>query len=233
VSEEIWADPLGGVMMGMYRLVIDGKPSFYEFMHLSEEQGSLVLKLKHFNPDLTAWEEKDRFVTFPLVKLGTKEAFFSGLTFRLTPEGRLEILLALQQNGKVREEPFDLAIGAIHRREFVPRDPDCRISSVGACRDGRRWDQDYSRRERQGMSGERFPAVRSGRRMSACRASAPEAYFGTFALPFSILAAAVQSKSGPEGPPLLDRGPWTYFTSLCVTSWTSCFFFEPRLRPWI
>jgi hypothetical protein len=109
VSEEIWADPIGGVMMGMYRLVIDGKPSFYEFMHLSEEQGSLALKLKHFNPDLTAWEEKDRFVTFPLVKLGTEEAFFNGLTFRLTPEGRLEIFLALQQNGKVREERFDLA----------------------------------------------------------------------------------------------------------------------------
>ncbi len=108
VSEEIWADPVGGVMMGMYRLVINGKPSFYEFMHLSEEQGSLALKLKHFNPDLTAWEEKDRFVTFPLVKLGTKEAFFSGLTIRLLADGKLEIFLALQQNGKVREERFEL-----------------------------------------------------------------------------------------------------------------------------
>jgi hypothetical protein len=37
--------PAGGVMMGMYRLVIDGKPSFYEFLHLAEDQGSLVLKL--------------------------------------------------------------------------------------------------------------------------------------------------------------------------------------------
>ncbi len=108
VSEEIWADPVGGVMMGMYRLVTDGKPSFYEFMHLAEDQGSLTLKLKHFNPDLTAWEEKDRFVSFPLVKLGDKEAFFSGLTFRLLADGKLEIFLALQQNGKVREERFVL-----------------------------------------------------------------------------------------------------------------------------
>jgi hypothetical protein len=108
VSEEIWADPVGGVMMGMYRLVIDGKPSFYEFMHLAEDQGSLALKLKHFNPDLTGWEEKDRFVTFPLVKLGQKEAFFSGLTFKLLADGRLEIYLALRQNGKVREERFVL-----------------------------------------------------------------------------------------------------------------------------
>jgi hypothetical protein len=108
VSEEIWADPVGGVMMGMYRLVINGKPSFYEFMHLSEEQGSLVLKLKHFNPDLTAWEEKDGSVTFPLVKLGAKEAFFSGLTFRPVSDDRLEIYLALRQGEQVREERFDL-----------------------------------------------------------------------------------------------------------------------------
>jgi hypothetical protein len=107
-SEEIWADPVGGVMMGMYRLVINGKPSFYEFMHLAEDQGTLVLRLKHFNPDMTAWEEKDRFVTFPLVKLGQNEVFFSGLTFRRVSERRLEIFLALRQNGKVREERFDL-----------------------------------------------------------------------------------------------------------------------------
>jgi hypothetical protein len=108
MSEEIWADAVGGVMMGMYRLVIDGKPSFYEFMHLAEDKGSLVLRLKHFNPDLTAWEEKDRFVTFPLVKRGQNEAFFSGLTFRRVADRRLEIFLALRQNGKVREERFDL-----------------------------------------------------------------------------------------------------------------------------
>ena len=53
VSEEIWAEPAGGVMMGMYRLILNGKPSFYEFIHLAEENGSLVMKLKHFNPDLT------------------------------------------------------------------------------------------------------------------------------------------------------------------------------------
>jgi hypothetical protein len=109
VSEEVWAEPVGGVMMGMYRLVLKGEPSFYEFMHLSEEKGSLVLKLKHFNPDLTAWEEKDRFVSFPLVKLGTNEAYFSGLTFRLVSPERLEIYLAMRRGETVVEERFDLA----------------------------------------------------------------------------------------------------------------------------
>jgi len=108
VSEEIWADPVGGVMMGMYRLVVKGKPSFYEFMHLAEDQGSLALKLKHFNPDLTGWEEKDRFVTFPLVKFEERAAYFSGLTFRRVSDDRLEIYLAMRQGEQVREERFDL-----------------------------------------------------------------------------------------------------------------------------
>jgi hypothetical protein len=108
VSEEIWSEPAGGVMMGMYRLVVNGKPSFYEFMHLAEENGSLVMKLKHFNPDLTAWEEKERFVTFRLVKIGPNEAYFSGLTFRRSVD-RLQIFLAIRdQEGKVREEEFRL-----------------------------------------------------------------------------------------------------------------------------
>ena len=106
VSEEIWSEPAGGVMMGMYRLIVNGKPSFYEFIHLAEENGSLVMKLKHFNPDLTAWEEKDRFVTFRLVKLGLNEVHFSGLTFRRSVD-RLQIFLALRdKDGQVREEEF-------------------------------------------------------------------------------------------------------------------------------
>jgi Domain of unknown function (DUF6265) len=106
VSEEIWAEPAGGVMMGMYRLVLSGKPSFYEFIHLAEENGSLVMKLKHFNPDLTGWEEKDRFVTFRLLKLGLNEVYFGGLTFRRSVD-RLQIFLALRdKEGNVREEEF-------------------------------------------------------------------------------------------------------------------------------
>lgn len=107
VSEENWSVPAAGAMMGMYRLVVDGKVSFYEFMNLAEENGSLVLKLKHFNADLTGWEEKDRFLTFRLVKLGPNEAWFGGLTFRRVGANRLDIFLAMRDaKGTVREEQF-------------------------------------------------------------------------------------------------------------------------------
>jgi hypothetical protein len=108
VSEEMWSEPAGGVMMGMYRLVLNGKPSFYEFIHLAEENGSLVMKLKHFDPDLTGWEEKERFVTFRLLKLEREAVYFGGLTFRRSGD-RLRIFLALRdKDGRVREERFDM-----------------------------------------------------------------------------------------------------------------------------
>jgi hypothetical protein len=84
-SEEIWSPPKAGSMMGMYRLVRDGKPVFYELATLVEEGGSLTLRLKHFNPDLTGWEEKEKTVDFPLVALGKGTFHFEGMS--LHPEG--------------------------------------------------------------------------------------------------------------------------------------------------
>jgi hypothetical protein len=112
VSEEMWSEPAGGAMMGMYRLITKDAATrdavtFYEFLTLVEEEGSLALKLKHFNPDLTGWEEKDTFVTFRLAKLTPNEAWFGGLTFRRVAADRLEVFLALRgRDGGVREETF-------------------------------------------------------------------------------------------------------------------------------
>ena len=35
-----------------------------------------MLKVKHFNPDFSAWEERAEFVPFPLVKLEKNVAYF-------------------------------------------------------------------------------------------------------------------------------------------------------------
>lgn len=108
VSEEVWSSPRGGVMMGMYRLIKDGQPVFYEFITLVESGGSLVMRIKHFHADMKAWEEKEKTVDFPY--LGTRDGafFFSGLTFK--PEGKkMTVWLALRgKDGTLREETFTL-----------------------------------------------------------------------------------------------------------------------------
>jgi hypothetical protein len=106
--DEVWSEPAGGSMVGYFRLVKDGKPVFYEILTLLESDNSVEVRLKHVNPDMTGWEEKDGFVTFRLVKQDATGAYFNGLTFRRVGEDVMEGYLALRSRAdrSVREEKF-------------------------------------------------------------------------------------------------------------------------------
>lgn len=108
-ADEVWSAPAGGAMMGMYRLVKDGAPVFYELLTIVEEEGSLVLRLKHFHADLRGWEEKDETVDFPLVKKDPDGAVhFAGMSFHRDGDDGLVVHLALGDHGggELREETF-------------------------------------------------------------------------------------------------------------------------------
>ena len=105
--EEIWSPPLGGAMMGMFRLVKGGETAFYELMTILPEDGSLVLRLKHFNADLTGWEEKDDTVDFPLVAIVDGTFRFDGLSFHPEGDDRVTVYLAMHgKEGAVQEVDF-------------------------------------------------------------------------------------------------------------------------------
>jgi len=104
--EEIWTRGAGGSLMGAFRLYDDDGVSFYELMHIRDTDEGIVLQLKHFNADLTGWEEKADMVTFPLVKAEENAAYFRGLTYRRRGENGLDVYLALTEGGKTREVPF-------------------------------------------------------------------------------------------------------------------------------
>jgi hypothetical protein len=107
--EEVWGKPNLDRMHGYFSFANDKGHVFSEAMLMVEEGGSVVLKLKHFRPDFVGWEEKDKFVTFRLVRLGANEAFFSGLTFRRSGD-KLSIYLKLtEDDGKTREEAFSFS----------------------------------------------------------------------------------------------------------------------------
>jgi len=107
VTEEVWTAPSGGVMLGMFRLTKNDKPVFYELVTLTEEGGSLIMRLKHFNPNMTGWEEKDKVVEFRF--LGKKDGLihFEGMAFK--PEGKdaFTVYLAIEyKDGSIKEETF-------------------------------------------------------------------------------------------------------------------------------
>lgn len=80
---ESWLPPTGSTMIGTFVQQADnGAIMFTEHLYLIEEEGSLVLRLKHFNADLTGWEEKDEMLTFRLVAMEHCGAYFRALTLR-------------------------------------------------------------------------------------------------------------------------------------------------------
>jgi hypothetical protein len=104
---ESWGQPHAGSMMGTFVFEKDNKVEFSEFFMLSEEQGTLVLKLKHFGPDMIGWEKKDKFLEFRLVKVDGQSAWFDGLTYRKNAKGELHVFLAMKtKDGKFKEAHF-------------------------------------------------------------------------------------------------------------------------------
>jgi hypothetical protein len=107
--EEVWTAPKQGVMVGLYRgLKMDGMPVFNELLVLREEQGSLMVRLKHFNPDMTGWEEKAEVVTMPFVARRNGVVHFDGMAFKVTGPDTMSCYLAIEDKkaGTVREVEF-------------------------------------------------------------------------------------------------------------------------------
>ncbi len=105
--EEVWMPAIHGERIGTFRFHADGKLVFSEFFQLSQFDGRWSLRLKHFNPTLEGWEEKTKFVEFPLVNVKKNEASFNGLTYRLIENGELHVFLAMKRkDGTLSEEKF-------------------------------------------------------------------------------------------------------------------------------
>ena len=98
-AEDVIAPASGGQMMGMFRhSKADGSVNFYEFYVFAEQDGSLTVRLKHFSPLLSGWEEKDAFVEFPLVSVEGRAAYFDGLSYVLGDDGKMTVGVRLDQD---------------------------------------------------------------------------------------------------------------------------------------
>jgi hypothetical protein len=97
-------------MLGHFRLLRDGEPQFYELLILTEDAEGLALKVKHFSPEFSAWEEKDDAIRFAFESLEGQRARFSGLTLERDGE-RLRIEVKFRnEDGTTRWEPFDFTL---------------------------------------------------------------------------------------------------------------------------
>ncbi len=76
-------------------------------MFLIEKNESLSLLVKHFSADFTAWEEKEDFITFKLVKIEPTAVHFSGLSFYKDGENKINGYIVMKyKDGAVKEQPL-------------------------------------------------------------------------------------------------------------------------------
>jgi len=108
VFEEVWQPPSAGSMCGTFKLIVNEKVSFYEIFIITIDSSGPNLNLKHFNADLTGWEEKDEVVNFPFISFNDNELQFDGLIYRKTSDETMQIILKMKNSeGKITENIID------------------------------------------------------------------------------------------------------------------------------
>ena len=85
----------------------DDEVVFYELLVLAERGDSLVLSLKHFDPELNSWEEPTESVDFPLRSIEPDAIHFEGMTWRRLGPDRREVTVMLgPDEDNLRPEVF-------------------------------------------------------------------------------------------------------------------------------
>jgi len=113
IIEEHWSGVDGGTIIGMFRVVSAGKSTpnrvgLYEFWAVEPGDHGPELRMRHFSPGLTAWEEKDAPLVFRVVATGERMVAFEveeengpvRLTYTRPEEDRL--VAELLEEGETR-----------------------------------------------------------------------------------------------------------------------------------
>ena len=87
--------------------MVEDPVQLYEIETISEVDDTLIFKLKHFNKDLTGWEEKDKTVDFALVKVTKNKVYLNGLTLERINDNEISIYVAIEDSGNTTEEKFN------------------------------------------------------------------------------------------------------------------------------
>jgi hypothetical protein len=102
--EEVWNPPSAGSMVGMFKLFGDDGVSMYELMVMTIEDGTLSLKIRHFSPDFTAWEDKTEDVTLRLVRKDDDALHFGIISFYRRSDDRIDAYVLFRKGDEVFEQ---------------------------------------------------------------------------------------------------------------------------------
>lgn len=112
--EEFWGEPMGDSMISSFRVVKDGKATFYEFVVIEEQNHLPVFKMRHYNRGSIGWEGKDKPLLFYLVGIEKNKADFElkdksvRITYQLVSPNKLDvILIERDKKGRLQKDLFN------------------------------------------------------------------------------------------------------------------------------
>ena len=75
-----------------------------ELMTISEEEGTLRLRIKHFGPQMKGWEEKDKSVEFRFLGLEKNKVLFDGLIFERVSKKKMNVYVKVDVDKELKFE---------------------------------------------------------------------------------------------------------------------------------
>ncbi len=102
--EETWMPMRGGTMLGAFRLSVDDRPAIYELVTISKRGDDFEMRLKHFNADLSGWEEKDECLVWEVEAMAENHVRFGPAAYNLEPDGSLRVFVDIEREGKSETE---------------------------------------------------------------------------------------------------------------------------------
>lgn len=115
---ETYSAALGGRISGHF-VMADGKGgvAFTELVDYLPVGQSLAYRVRHFNADMTGWEDKTgKPVQFALVAVEKDRWFFDGMTLEPTGPDALTMWVRITEQGKTEEVPFRFVRARAHKR---------------------------------------------------------------------------------------------------------------------
>ena len=133
ICEEVWLPASAGSMVGTFKMSINDEVQFYEIMTITIDSSGPLLNLKHFNADLTGWEEKDEEVNFQFIYAKENELSVGATTYKRFTDDSLLILVKVgtkdggteQESIKACQE-YGKGCQAIHQSDQPSRVRPCR-----------------------------------------------------------------------------------------------------------
>ncbi len=97
-TEENWSVASAGSMMAVFKLITNNQVAFYDLKIIKEVEQTLVLQIKHFDPDLKGWETKNETIDCPLLKITPSQAVFEGMRFEKISATKMRVYVDVEND---------------------------------------------------------------------------------------------------------------------------------------